>query len=148
MAEAASEEGDAVYDLEPVDSDGEVEELFESIRAGHFIQRSMLGATTSPTALIVTDDPADPLAIADIGRVTDIAAPRTALPSVNNFKVNLSIMWKLVKELVGKDLTRFSTPVFLNEPLGIVQKLAEISYFFAHGARKAALETDESLRIA
>ena len=80
----------------------------------------MLGATTSPTALIVTDDPADPLAIACIGRVADIAAPRTALPSINNFKVNLSVMWKLVKELVGKDLTRFSTPVFLNEPLGIV----------------------------
>lgn len=34
-------------------------------------------------------------------------------------------MWQVLKDLVGKDLTRISMPVYFNEPLSLNQKLAE-----------------------
>jgi hypothetical protein len=37
--------------------------------------------------------------------------------------------WKLLKDLVGKDLSKFSLPVFLNEPTTILQKSAEMMFF-------------------
>lgn len=70
------------------------------------------------------------------------------MPSVNTFKISLSVIFSLVKELIGKDLTRFSTPVFLNEPICITQKLAQVAYYYAHGAKKAAAEQDPSMRLA
>jgi len=39
-----------------------------------------------------------------------------------NAKLNI---WALAKDLVGKDLTRFAVPVWLNEPLSMLQKLCE-----------------------
>ena len=39
------------------------------------------------------------------------------------------VVFKLLKELIGKDLTRFSMPVFLNEPTNIIMKPAEFMFF-------------------
>ncbi|CAD8078752.1 unnamed protein product [Paramecium sonneborni] len=39
-----------------------------------------------------------------------------------NEKINV---WYLCKELIGKDLGRFSVPIILNEPLSMLQRLAE-----------------------
>lgn len=80
--------------------------------------------------------------------MTDIDAPRTHLPSINCFKINLAVIWSLVKEMIGKDLTRMATPVFINEPLCITQKIAEIAAYHAQGAKKAAAEKDPSMRLA
>jgi hypothetical protein len=35
-------------------------------------------------------------------------------------------VWKVLKDAVGKDLSRFCVPVYFNEPLSMVQKVAEI----------------------
>jgi hypothetical protein len=35
-------------------------------------------------------------------------------------------VWKVLKDAVGKDLARFCVPVYFNEPLSMVQKVAEI----------------------
>ena len=35
-------------------------------------------------------------------------------------------VWKVLKDAVGKDLTKFCVPVYFNEPLSMVQKVAEI----------------------
>ena len=73
--------------------------------------------------MVVSDDPNDPFTIEDIGRLTDVYAPRTHLPSINNFKLTVSVIWGLLKDIIGKDLTRHSTPVFVNEPMSVTQKL-------------------------
>lgn len=36
---------------------------------------------------------------------------------------------KLLGELIGKDLTRFSMPVFINEPTNVIMKPAEFMFF-------------------
>lgn len=35
-------------------------------------------------------------------------------------------MWKILKSAVGKDLGKFSVPVYMNEPLSMIQKIVEI----------------------
>ena len=34
-------------------------------------------------------------------------------------------LWAIIRECVGKDLTRICLPVYFNEPLSALQKLAE-----------------------
>jgi len=51
------------------------------------------------------------------------------LPHLRDPSFNLRLLWKLFKELIGKDIARFSMPVFINEPLSNLQKTAE---YFAH----------------
>ena len=34
-------------------------------------------------------------------------------------------LWSILKEVVGKDLTKVCLPVYFNEPLSALQKLAE-----------------------
>ena len=62
-------------------------------------------------------------------KLSNLARPRLALPAREDVKLNLEMLWKLFKSLIGKDLTRFSLPVFLNEPLSILQKCAELMCF-------------------
>lgn len=35
-------------------------------------------------------------------------------------------VWKVLKDAVGKDLSKFCVPVYYNEPISMVQKVAEI----------------------
>jgi hypothetical protein len=49
---------------------------------------------------------------------------RASLPYSRNPKEKFSIM-QMIKEVIGKDLSRISMPVYLNEPLSIVQKGTE-----------------------
>jgi len=37
--------------------------------------------------------------------------------------------WQVFKDLVGKDLTRVSMPVYFNEPLSLNQKMAETAEY-------------------
>ena len=48
---------------------------------------------------------------------------------VPEIKYNYELMCKLFKDLIGRDLTKFSLPVILNEPSTILQKSAEQMYF-------------------
>lgn len=34
-------------------------------------------------------------------------------------------LWAIIKEMIGKDLTRVCLPVYFNEPLSALQKIAE-----------------------
>lgn len=34
-------------------------------------------------------------------------------------------IWKVLKDMIGKDLSRFAIPVYFNEPLSFLQKFAE-----------------------
>lgn len=67
-----------------------------------------------------------------LGLVNDVDEMRLQLPSENNFKVKASVIFQLLKELIGKDLSKFTMPVWLNEPLSMLQKGGEMMYFVTH----------------
>jgi hypothetical protein len=35
-------------------------------------------------------------------------------------------IWKVIKDAVGKDLSKFCVPVYFNEPISMVQKVSEM----------------------
>ncbi len=73
-------------------------------------------------------------------------AMRTTLPVKRNARQKVSF-WTILKEMVGKDLTRVSMPVYFNEPIGLLQKTAEVcenDYLLD----KAAVDKNQYLRIA
>lgn len=49
---------------------------------------------------------------------------RDRLPKPQQAEKSVSL-WSILKEVVGKDLTRVCLPVYFNEPLSALQKLAE-----------------------
>lgn len=50
---------------------------------------------------------------------------RTILPALKPPDQKVSV-WKVIKDAVGKDLSRFCVPVYFNEPISMVQKVSEI----------------------
>lgn len=55
----------------------------------------------------------------------DFYPERTALPFKKDPSDRPSV-WKILKDAVGKDLSKFCVPVYFNEPVSMVQKVAEI----------------------
>ena len=51
-------------------------------------------------------------------------ARRERLPEPAETQKSVSL-WAIIKECIGKDLTRICLPVFFNEPLSALQKMAE-----------------------
>ena len=52
--------------------------------------------------------------------VTDIDDIRLSIIGPSATKIGMSVMWKLLKDMVGKDLSTFSMPVFASEPTTIL----------------------------
>jgi hypothetical protein len=61
----------------------------------------------------------------------DIDNLRITIPSTVDYKVKASDMWKIVKDMMGSDLTKFSLPVFINEPTSALMKAADMGYYLA-----------------
>lgn len=58
-------------------------------------------------------------------------------------------LWSVLKESVGKDLTRIALPVFFNEPLSFLQRLAEdVEYYTLLDAAAAASGPDRAALVA
>lgn len=49
---------------------------------------------------------------------------RNRLPKPKQAEKSVSL-WSILKEVVGKDLTKVCLPVYFNEPLSALQKMAE-----------------------
>lgn len=49
---------------------------------------------------------------------------RTTLPYLRPPKLKFSV-WSIIKNAIGKDLTKFSVPVYFNEPISMLQKCGE-----------------------
>jgi len=71
---------------------------------------------------------------------------RTTLACVRNPKHKTSL-WTVIKDLIGKDLTRFALPVYFNEPISMLQRIAEIMEN-EHLLVIADKETDSLRRLA
>ena len=70
---------------------------------------------------------------------------RTSLPSK---KLELGFnVWKVFKNAVGKDFSRFGVPVFFNEPISSLQKFCE-PFQYAHLLNSAAKEPNPYIRLA
>lgn len=52
----------------------------------------------------------------------------------------------MLKDLIGKDLSKFSMPAFINEPSSLLMKLAECS-FYTNNLTKAAMCDDPVIRM-
>lgn len=69
---------------------------------------------------------------------------RTELPIVRtSFKMSI---WSLLKDCVGKDLTRIALPVYFNEPTSFLQRMAE-DFQYAWMLEKVGLERDPYRRL-
>jgi hypothetical protein len=78
--------------------------------------------------------------------ITDVDDVRLSVIGPTGVKIKMSMIWKLLKDIVGKDLSKFSMPVFVNEPTSILQKAAEFS-FLTDYFRKASEEEDSVKRM-
>ena len=52
--------------------------------------------------------------------LADCEEVRVQIPGNTAIKVNASMVFKLLKDMIGKDLSKFSMPVFVNEPLSLL----------------------------
>jgi hypothetical protein len=57
--------------------------------------------------------------------ISDCEEERIALPCLRDSRIKASTIWTVLKDMVGKDITKYSMPVIVNEPLTILQKAAE-----------------------
>ena len=49
--------------------------------------------------------------------LVDCPCERLQLPILRDPKIKASAYWQILKDLVGKDITKYSMPVYMNEPL-------------------------------
>lgn len=80
-------------------------------------------------------------------KIHGVDAPRKTLPSQRVNQIDMEKAAMLIKTIIGKDLSKFSLPVFLNEPTTILQKCAE-GMMFADYLIDAAQEPDLCKRMA
>lgn len=87
------------------------------------------------------------LARVDTVRLSSIAghAIRSELPQIAGPQPKLNI-WNILKDSVGKDLSKISLPVALNEPLSFLQRLAE-DIEYSELLDQAAVEPDPYRRL-
>jgi hypothetical protein len=61
--------------------------------------------------------------------VVDCPEERIQLPCLRDPRIKASAYWQILKDLVGKDISKYSMPVLVNEPMCILQKSAECFAF-------------------
>ena len=61
---------------------------------------------------------------ANLFQILDIDQERRSLPFLRDPNKKPSF-WKILKDLIGKDLSKVSMPVYFNEPLSLTQRSAE-----------------------
>jgi hypothetical protein len=81
----------------------------------------------------------------EITREVDIEEVRTALPALKPPDQKVSV-WKVIKDAIGKDLTKFCVPVYFNEPISMLQKVSEIMEYESLLV-KADQESDSLMRL-
>ena len=64
--------------------------------------------------------------------IIDCDEERIALPCLRDSKIKASTIWTILKDMVGKDITKYTMPVIVNEPMTILQKSAEPCQFNYH----------------
>lgn len=71
---------------------------------------------------------------------------REVLPYFNNPKAKIGI-WSIIKDAIGKDLSKFAVPIYFNDPTSYLQR-AGVLYEYNDLLDKAAIEKDVLKRVA
>ncbi|KAK0195540.1 Oxysterol-binding protein-domain-containing protein [Armillaria mellea] len=121
-----------------LDTDDE-DEFFDAIESNNLPNLIIPESLASPTH-------------SELSLPVDLTAPyagyktlRTSL-NLTDERPNTSL-WSVLKNSIGKDLTKISFPVFFNEPTSMLQRMAE-DMEFSECLDAAAREKDPILRIA
>lgn len=101
----------------------------------------MAEQTPSSTSLATSNNDK---AIANIVPPKISPSRRTRVPEKPNYPLNL---WSIMKNCIGKDLSKIPMPVNFNEPLSMLQRLTE-DYEYAHLLDKAASCKDPCEQLA
>ena len=72
---------------------------------------------------------------------------RITIPSTAEVKLKPSTLWKFLKDQIHKDLTKFSMPVFANEPCTVLMKAGEVSYFLQDLSKVAKIHDSPTRRM-
>ncbi|KZO92116.1 hypothetical protein CALVIDRAFT_504875 [Calocera viscosa TUFC12733] len=122
------------------DEDDEDDEFFDAIDSG-------LLPLTLPTPIAKPALTASaPHGLLDPDVYIGYSHPRTRLPIDDDQRPPVSL-WAVLKNSIGKDLTRISFPVFFNEPTSMLQRMAE-DMEFSECLDAAVQEPDALKRIA
>jgi len=58
--------------------------------------------------------------------ITDLNEERLSLPFARDNRLKPGTIWTILKDMVGKDITKYSMPVIVNEPMSNLQKSTEM----------------------
>jgi hypothetical protein len=72
---------------------------------------------------------------------------RLEINCLPEIKLTPSVIWKFLKDVIGKDLSSVTIPVYFSEPFNILQKAGELGYYFTRGIEKAIQEEDQTKRL-
>jgi len=71
---------------------------------------------------------------------------REKLPALIPENQSYSI-WAILKSAIGKDMTRITMPIWLNEPISMLQKISEVSNFYKIMDQAIATKEDDYKRL-
>ncbi|KAH8111175.1 Oxysterol-binding protein-domain-containing protein [Phellopilus nigrolimitatus] len=121
-----------------IDTDGE-DEFFDAIES------NLLQNVVVADALVKVPVTSTPTNI-EIGQYEGYKHLREKLPMEKDTRPPTSL-WSILKNSIGKDLTKISFPVFFNEPTSMLQRMAE-DMEFSECLDAASVEPDPHKRIA
>lgn len=125
------------------DGEGDTDEEDEFFDA---IESNTLPVTIPPTMEKSPIDADDLPPSIDVAMYASYAHLRERLPISADNRPPVSL-WAVLKNSIGKDLTKISFPVFFNEPTSMLQRMAE-DMEFSQCLDAAAVEKDQFKRIA
>ncbi len=79
-------------------------------------------AEAAETAAAAASTPSSPSSMAAVSKKLSVRQRRTRVPDRPNLSISL---WSIVKNSIGKDLTKIPVPVNFSEPLSMLQRLTE-----------------------
>ncbi|EJD53857.1 hypothetical protein AURDEDRAFT_157107 [Auricularia subglabra TFB-10046 SS5] len=124
---------------EEVDTDEE-DEFFDAIESNTL--PLIVPSTMSQSPLKMADLPPS----IDLSMYASYTHLRESLPISMDNRPAVSL-WAVLKNSIGKDLTKISFPVYFNEPTSMLQRMAE-DMEFSECLDSAAVEPDQFKRIA
>lgn len=95
------------------------EDLFKDAFNNQLIITNNNGDNRNENQILKPYDGSESIVILDINQ-----GYRISLPHLRNPSQKISF-FKILKEMIGKDLTKVSLPVYFNEPLSMTQRVVE-----------------------
>ncbi|KAA1088990.1 hypothetical protein PGT21_003119 [Puccinia graminis f. sp. tritici] len=115
------------------------DEFFEAIETGAIAVEPMSVTKTSPSERVLHEFDMEELK-------EGYETKRTTLPITADDRPSVSL-WGILKNSIGKDLTKISFPVSFNEPVSMLQRMAE-DMQFSECLDAAAEQPDSLVRMA